>query len=375
MASPPPRGETPVIAEIASLLDQCSPDELSSILSAIDAGNLLEDVIPGMAGADPAAQAPSDTSTAAPQPPAPTTPTTSTAAAAAPTSPKAPVPPPGPAPGSRRPMGAAGATAPVKVSSPGGPAGATPDFADTAPPIPGMEEAAKQRRTVHHVHAQPSQSTLVDQADGSPKVQRPAAAPPPPAPPPAATTPQGLTSADMQRLLEEHKISVLSEVRKMVSSSAPAPQAAATTSGYPMPPAAGTMDGFDLAVLTATLSDRDREVKALENRLAELQTHLSEKDKRVAELGVDLDTAVREVRHRQLDLEFQQLKLEERVRTNADLEQQQRNLTMRVEEASLNARHAALDADMCRNTPRSVRVQGSLPWTLRKGKQAAMPMQ
>merc|ERR1711957_556305 len=91
---------------------------------------------------------------------------------------------------------------------------------------------------------------------------------------------------------------------------------------------------------------------------------LASKDKRVADLGGDLDAAMREVRHRQLDLEFQQLKLEERVRSNAELENQQRNLTARVEEASLQARHAAIDAAVM--TPRTMRAQGQLPWVLRK---------
>jgi len=73
---------------------------------------------------------------------------------------------------------------------------------------------------------------------------------------------------------------------------------------------------------------------------------------------------MREVRHRQLDLEFQQLKLEERVRSNAELEQQQRHLAVCAEEASLSARHAAIDAAAM--TPRSFRAQGQLPWVLRK---------
>merc|ERR1711971_720783 len=97
-----------------------------------------------------------------------------------------------------------------------------------------------------------------------------------------------------------------------------APQAVGMTQG---------METVDMDTLTKVLVDRDREVKDLEVKLAGLQGELAEKDKRVAELGGELDIAVREVRHRQLDLEFQQLKLEERVRTNAELEQAQRVLT------------------------------------------------
>jgi hypothetical protein len=74
------------------------------------------------------------------------------------------------------------------------------------------------------------------------------------------------------------------------------------------------------------------------------------------------------VRHRQLDLEFQQLKLEERTRCNNDLEQAHRSLTARVEDANRDSRHAALDVDLGRTTPRSARVQGSLPWMLRKNR-------
>merc|ERR1719293_314907 len=133
------------------------------------------------------------------------------------------------------------------------------------------------------------------------------------------------------------------------------------------------METVDMDTLTKVLVERDREVKDLELKLAGLQGELAEKDKRVAELGGELDIAVREVRHRQLDLEFQQLKLEERIRSNAELEHAQRILTARAGEASLNARHAAIDLEMCRSTPRSVRVQGTLPWTLRKNRIAAGP--
>merc|ERR1719336_2176087 len=99
-------------------------------------------------------------------------------------------------------------------------------------------------------------------------------------------------------------------------------------------------DTFDLGTLTRTLTERDNEVQALEKQLDELQEVLADKDRRVEELTGELDKTVREVRHKQLDLEFQQLKLEERVRSNSELEQAQRKLTAHVEEASLNARHA-----------------------------------
>merc|ERR1711879_109664 len=124
--------------------------------------------------------------------------------------------------------------------------------------------------------------------------------------------------------------------------------------------------GAAMDLLTRAVAMRDQEVKELETKLASMQADLSTKDRRVADLSGELDVALREKRHRQLDLEFQQLKLEERVRSNVELEQAQQSLVMRVNEAGLNARHAALDADLDRTMAGTVRVQGSLPWTWRK---------
>jgi len=164
--------------------------------------------------------------------------------------------------------------------------------------------------------------------------------------------PSVIGADEIRRMLDEHSAGVLSEVRKLIPSIS-----------------TGVMDSIDAGTLTQSLHERDQEVKALEARLAELQAELSSKDKRVSDLGCELDSTMREVRHRHLDLEFQQLKLEEKVRSNAELEQAQRVLTARVEEASLHARHAALEADMGRYTPRGdMRAQGSLPWTLRKNR-------
>lgn len=188
----------------------------------------------------------------------------------------------------------------------------------------------------------------------------PAGAPQPPPGPTSASGGGGGTVIGMdeiKRILEEHSADVMLEVRKMIPSISN-----------------GAMEGIDIGTLTQALSERDQEVKNLEARLAALHTDLSSKDKMVLELGQELDTTMREVRHRQLDLEFQQLKLEEKVRNNAELEQAQRVLTARVEEASLTARHAALEADMSQQyTPRgTMRAQGSLPWTLRKNRLPAV---
>jgi hypothetical protein len=167
-----------------------------------------------------------------------------------------------------------------------------------------------------------------------------------------------LTMSQMKELLEQHTSSMLAEVRKTILEET-APKAPAGTSQHP--------DVVDLDTLTRVLVERDREALRLEARLAELQGVLAEKDKHVVELGEELDNAVREVRHRRLDLEFQQLKLEERVRTNNEMEQAQRILAMRKEEASQTAKHAEIDVEACRTSPRGARLQGTLPYALRKG--------
>jgi hypothetical protein len=173
---------------------------------------------------------------------------------------------------------------------------------------------------------------------------------------PTSPTVASVTMDDIKKILEEHSAGVLDEVRRLIPSISN-----------------GVMESIDIATLTQSLAERDIEVKELEDKLASLQHELALKDKEAADLTNELDTTLREVRHRQLDLEFQQLKLEERVRSNAELEQAQRLLTSKVEEVSLNARHAAIDAESrtC-YTPRSMRAQGSLPWMLRKNRLPAV---
>jgi len=296
---------SPDVADIEQLLNQCTPEELASILQSIEDGASGQ-VAPQAAGAcqDTAA---SGAATAAQRQPASEEPPAVAAA-----------PKPSPAPPSAPPPTGAGRR-----------------------PAPG----------VRHKQAEADASTVAA-ADLE-----------------VAGDNHQLTMDEIKRLLQEHSAGMMSEVRKLVTAPPAQTQSA-------LQPVGG--DKIDMGTLTQALAERDREVKMLEARLAELQGDLEVKDKRVAELGADLDITVREVRHRQLDLEFQQLKLEERVRSNAELEQAQRNLTARVEEASLNARHAALDADAGRQmmTPRSqaLRAQGSLPWTLRKNRLPAMGM-
>jgi hypothetical protein len=158
------------------------------------------------------------------------------------------------------------------------------------------------------------------------------------------------TLSEAKRLLDSHSKSVASEVCKFM-------------------PCNSAGEVIDVDTLTQVLAARDEEVKDLELKLINIQAELSGKDHHVADLGSELDLAIREVRHRQLDLEFQQLKLEEMVRSNTDMEQAKKQLAARVDEAGLNARHAALDIDMAgRMVAGLVRVQGSLPWTVRKSR-------
>lgn len=166
-----------------------------------------------------------------------------------------------------------------------------------------------------------------------------------------------ITMEQLQGILAEHSMGVLSEVQRMLPLGA---TAASTLAGVVQ-----GVDGVDISPLAQAVLERDCEVRELEERLASLQLELQGKDQRIAALSNELDSTVREVRHRQLDLEFHQLKLEERVRSNAELEQLQNRLTTQVEEVSLSARHAALDMQMSPMTPRSLCAQGSLSWTLR----------
>lgn len=201
----------------------------------------------------------------------------------------------------------------------------------------------------------------------SPKVLPPAGPPPPAAnrrPVPAAVNRSSdvaedqrlLTLSEARNLLENHSAAVATEVSKIV------PCMAYPNNG------GNNNNGIDLETLTKVLAARDEEVKDLEARLNNIQEELSTKDRRVADLGGELDLALREVRHRQLDLEFQQLKLDEMVRTNEDMEQAQKQLVSRVDQENLNARHAAIDMNLSRMVTGFVRVQGSLPWTVRKSR-------
>lgn len=190
---------------------------------------------------------------------------------------------------------------------------------------------------------------------------RPAAAKPGPAgrrPQPAGasrqTAPAGepapVSMGELKAMLADHSMSVLSEAQKMLAA-ADVP---------------GRSEGEDMGVLAGMLADRDDEVKQLEEQLAGLQAELATKDRRVADLCGELEPVLREVGHRQLDLEVQQQKLEERVRSNAELEQVQRSLATRLEEVSLSASHAVLDLQMSQTSPGSFSACGAYPWALRQ---------
>jgi hypothetical protein len=287
--------QTAVVEEIANLLDQCSPEELTNILEAIEGG----DGLPTDLASEPAAFETKKENGAVNDLPLVDIDIVDKAVEQQEAS-QAPVPPTSPPPSSgngRRPV--------------------PPGYKRTSSGEVAPDEAA-------------------------------------------------VSVGEMKKMLEEHSAGVLNEVRKLL------PFPALADSGLPIDSsnlqAEYQSGSLNLETLTAILAQRDHEVKGLEARLAELQDQLSVKDRRVMDLNGELDCAIREVRHRQLDLEFQQLKLEERVRSNNDLEQAHRSLTARVEEANRDTRHAALDVDLARSLPRSARVQGSLPWMLRKNR-------
>lgn len=335
--------------EIAGLLDQCSQEELANILQAIESTTSFVGGTSGVSqvGTDAfAAVQPTAPMMPMPPPAPPQQAGATTSAAVQPAVPMVPVPPPAPAQQAPAPRPAP-TNSMIARPPPAANHGGVNNGAAPLAPVPpaGRPASGGGRRPPPRV---------AKKADENPTAN-------------AAPSPQGPAASipldDLKALLQEHSEGVLSEVRKMLP---PAGGGGASVGG------AGSGETIDMGLLAEALLERDREVQQLEARLADLQSQLSVKDKRVAELGGELDQTVREVRHRQLDLELQQLKLEERVRANTDLEQAQRNLSARVEEAALNARHAALDLDLSRTAPHAIRAQGALPWTLRKNRLPAV---
>lgn len=167
-----------------------------------------------------------------------------------------------------------------------------------------------------------------------------------------------ITMSEAKQLLNQHSVNLMAEVGKVL------PYIGAVTDG-----------GVTVDTLTQILAMRDQQVKELETELGQLQAELAAKGRRVSDLTGELDMALREVRHKQLDVEFQQLKLEERIRGNAELELKQKGLLMRVEEAGMNAKHAALDVEMGRPVMGAgaarLQLQGSLSWMVRRNRPIA----
>jgi len=174
---------------------------------------------------------------------------------------------------------------------------------------------------------------------------------------PAEVAVPAVTLSQLRGLLQDYSANMLAEVHQLLLQPDSSPPSEA--------PWAST-ETLDMQLLASTLVDRDRQVRQLEEQLAGLQAELAHKEQRVAHFDEELAEATRLLRHRQLDLELQQLRLEERVRSNAELEQAQRTLSTRVEEVHWSARHAAIDLQLAPMTPRSLRAQGSLPWMMRK---------
>lgn len=168
---------------------------------------------------------------------------------------------------------------------------------------------------------------------------------PPAGPPPAANGRRPVHAGVKRSAADQEQLATLGEVKKFLDD-----------------------HSVDLELLAKVLTARDDEVKELERELAAIQDNLAAKERHVATLGGELDLATREVRHRQLDLEFQHLKIDETARSNAELEQAQRSLVARADGAALSAKHASLDIDFGRTImPGSiVHAQGSLAWSMRK---------
>lgn len=177
-------------------------------------------------------------------------------------------------------------------------------------------------------------------APGRRAARRPPGGAMPPAP--CALPEPAVTQAELKQILEQHTATVLSEVQRLL------PALAQQAGGSELDP----------STLTDLLVQRDEEVRQLEEELRELQGILASKDQRVAQLDADLAVAVREKKHRQLDVEFQHVRLEERLRGNAELEASQRVILAQLEEswgASASPTHVH-------------RLQGALPWTVRNKK-------
>lgn len=146
---------------------------------------------------------------------------------------------------------------------------------------------------------------------------------------------------------------------------APAPEAAAAPP--PPPPPQEPMSPLSTKTLASVIGSRDIEVRLLEAELEELHAILADRDARVEALGEEVNNAVRQVRHRQLDLEYHHLKLEDRIRANTELESSKQALTMEIDRLQLEQRHAEIDLDSSRGSE-LLRIQGSLPWALRAGR-------
>jgi len=171
----------------------------------------------------------------------------------------------------------------------------------------------------------------------------------------------GITMSEVQDTLRENVKGVLREVHHMKTSSAS--QVAPRPQGD---------DVLSVELLSKAFMERNSEMERLDSEYSAMRNELLVQDTFIAELSNELEMTLREVRHRRLDLELHQLKLEERIRSNAELEQIQRNMSTRIEELGVVARHAELAAASCSSScsPSGVvRAQGSLPWTLRLMKQ------
>lgn len=192
----------------------------------------------------------------------------------------------------------------------------------------------------------------------------------------------GFTVDDVKRLLEQHGANLLAEVRRLMPEAWKAEPSGKTQTSILM-----HSPDVDVEVLGRSLADQDREIKVLEERVAELQAQLDAKDGKAVEVDNALEHAVRDTRHRQVDLEIRERSLAGQQRGNAEVERTQRPQAYfddpRVmPQAGLRTTNSAGTGLCCADvsalggdgaggagmTALFVHAQGTPPWVLRKSR-------
>jgi len=147
---------------------------------------------------------------------------------------------------------------------------------------------------------------------------------------------QAPVSPNSAKLLHGSGPQVLEEVNRLSAS-------LASTSGY----------------LPSLLAAKSTEVAALQAKLASLHAGLANQDETLNNLGMKLENSVHGMRQKRSDLEFQQLKLEERLSENFSLEETCMVLNARFSRLYQEVEHESLALQERPNTsPSTVPIQG-----------------